>query len=76
MNRRGFLASLLGLAAAPIAGVLPALAPREPIGWMPIAYYGVMRSAVLNDAWAVRVFKNGFTIHYAKDVLVNPGTYS
>ena len=44
MNRRGFLSSLLGLAAAPIAGVLPALAPRELVGWIPIAYYGVIRS--------------------------------
>jgi len=28
MNRRGFLASLLGLAAAPIAGLLPVKAPQ------------------------------------------------
>jgi hypothetical protein len=30
MNRRGFLASLLGLAATPIAGALPA--PLAPLG--------------------------------------------
>jgi len=57
MNRRGFLASLLGLAAAPIAGALPELALREPVGWMPIAYYGSLRSAVLNAAWIARIEK-------------------
>ena len=57
MNRRRFLAALLGLAATPIAGALPVLAPREPVGWMPIAYYGVQRYEVWNAAWIARIEK-------------------
>jgi len=57
MNRRGFLASLLGLAATPISGALPVLAPREPVGWIPIAYYEVQRYEVWNAVWIARIEK-------------------
>ena len=66
MNRRGFLAALLGLAAAPIAAMLP----EHWTGFVPISLYETVhpvsdeigsyvvlpsRVAILNDKWVVRI---------------------
>ena len=60
MKRRGFLASLLGLAAAPIAGLLPAMEPTycailHPDGRGFVHWKTSYSSAILNDRWLGKV---------------------
>lgn len=55
MNRRGFLASLLGLAAAPIAGLLPAKAAL-PVGSRSTVDWSFRSGpAILNADWMAHV---------------------
>ena len=55
MNRRGFLAALLGLAAAPIAAMLPEV--EEPLlsGFIPVAWYVKYAPVILNEYWIGRI---------------------
>jgi hypothetical protein len=50
MNRRGFLASLLGLAAVPLAALLPLRKAQGLVGWRVIT-----REVVLNDDWSIKL---------------------
>jgi hypothetical protein len=65
MNRRGFLASLLGLVGAPIFGALPALlAPLRPRQGI-MAWKMYTKSTVLNTDWVCRMESDSWEdIHF------------
>jgi hypothetical protein len=50
MNRRGFLASFLGLAVAPLAAWFPLRKAQGLVGWRVIT-----REVVLNDDWIIKL---------------------
>ena len=56
MTRRGFLASLLGLAAAPLAVLLPAKATLPVATQLHTGKYPWSTAKGLNDAWIVRKY--------------------
>ena len=88
MNRRGFLASLLGLATAPIAGTFPA--PPAPLAdWSPLQRRGDvwMSAKAWNDKWLARYGAMKYwydkptrTIKFRRytpwEIYKSPGTYS